>query len=108
MTLNSIFKKKETLLYPKVAKEEYAGLKGQIQIDEDECILCGKCSKVCPADAIEVNKNNRTWQINHYHCVTCFSCVRECPKTCLTMEKDRPSVTRAIHLDLHHIPDKSS
>ena len=107
MTLPSIFKKMQTLLYPLVKKEEYSGLKGQISIDEDECILCGKCSKVCPADAIVVSKDQRSWQINHFHCVTCFSCVRECPKSCLTMETDRPHVARAIELDLHHIPDKS-
>lgn len=105
MTFPAIFKKKETLCYPFVKKEEYSGLKGQISIDESECILCSRCAKVCPAEAIVVSKNDRTWQINHYRCVTCFSCVRECPKTCLTMETQRPSVTRAIELDIHDIPN---
>ena len=46
LTLPSIFKQKETLEYPIVKKEPYDGLKGKIAIDENNCILCGKCSRL--------------------------------------------------------------
>ena len=43
MTLGSLFKKPETVLYPVEKKEAPAGLKGHIVNDADVCILCGIC-----------------------------------------------------------------
>ena len=86
MTLKSLFKKPETLLYPLETKEPPAGLKGHIVIDVDTCILCSMCAKSCPADAIEVDKPNRTWSVNQLRCIQCGYCVQVCPKACLAMD----------------------
>lgn len=90
MTFTSLFKEPETTRYPAQKKTPPEGLKGHISNDVDTCILCGICSKRCPADAIAVDKAARTWTIDPFLCVQCGSCVRECPKHCLSME---PSYT---------------
>lgn len=61
MTLGSLFKKPETVLYPVEKKEAPAGLKGHIVNDVDVCILCGICQRRCPCAAIVVEKPNRKW-----------------------------------------------
>ncbi len=85
MTLKSIFSKPETVLYPVVEKSAPAGLKGHIANDMSVCILCGICQKTCPADAIKVDKGEKTWAIDRFACVQCGSCTRACPKNCLSM-----------------------
>lgn len=106
ITLPSIFKKPETYLYPIQKREPISGLKGQIEINETDCILCGKCSKACPCDAIVVDKTARTWTIDHYMCVTCRSCIRACPKTCLSMSPYAADVARRKHTHTFNIPER--
>ena len=80
MTLGSLFKKPETVLYPVEKKEAPAGLKGHIVNDVDVCILCGICQRRCPCAAIVVEKPNRKWTIDKFRCVQCGTCVPEHPK----------------------------
>lgn len=94
MTIPSIFKKKETLTYPVVKKEPYPGQKGKIVIDADKCILCGRCAKTCPCDAIDVSRPKKSWSIDHFRCITCSSCIEVCPKKCLSMDSQYESVAR--------------
>lgn len=86
MTLKSLFGKPETIMYPVQQPPRPAGLRGHVVIDIELCILCGICSKRCPADAISVDKAAQTWSINHFQCVQCEACVRDCPKACLSMD----------------------
>ena len=86
MTTGSLFGKAETVLYPFETKPVPAGLKGHIEVNLDDCIMCGICQRTCPADAIVVAKAARTWAIDRFRCVQCASCVRACPKKCLIMQ----------------------
>lgn len=88
MTLRSVFKEPETILYPVVQKPHPEGLKGHIDNDMDVCILCGICEKTCPAAAIVVNKESKSWAIDRFRCVQCGACTRACPKDCLIMEPE--------------------
>ena len=45
----------------------------QIQVDENKCVTCGKCSKVCRMD-VDVTKTP-----NHEECIRCGECMRSCP-----------------------------
>lgn len=66
----------ETLPLPK----EYRGL---IEYNEEECIFCDKCEKVCPPRAIiflQSEDGSKTYRYNPWLCIYCGECVRACPK----------------------------
>ena len=105
MTFGSLFKKPETVLYPFEQKPAPAGLKGHIENDASACILCGICAKSCPADAIAVEKKERTWAIDPFRCVQCGTGVRVCPKHCLTMDPAYTPIATAKSCRVVHVPD---
>jgi formate hydrogenlyase subunit 6/NADH:ubiquinone oxidoreductase subunit I len=91
--LKNLFSKPATRMYPIEKREPYKDTRGQIGIDIDACIFCGICSKKCPSDAIDVNRNDKSWEIDPYKCIICGVCTEVCPKKCLrTDEEYSPSV----------------
>ena len=78
---------------------------GRAKIIDKECILCGICAKSCPADAIAVEKKERTWAIDPFRCVQCGTCVRVCPKHCLTMDPAYTPIATAKSCRVVHVPD---
>lgn len=65
-------------------------------INEDTCIRCGKCQKVCPIDCIEAvpSLNEKPISIKHNGtklvpnpnlCLGCGVCVRNCPNKSITL-----------------------
>lgn len=105
MTFSSLFKRPETTRYPFEKKPAPEGLKGHIENEVENCILCGICEKTCPADAIQVDKQSRTWTINPFLCVQCSSCARECPKKCLVMLPTYTPVSTEQSCTTIEIPD---
>ena len=54
----------------------------KLRVDEDKCIGCGKCEKLCPMNNIrivdkKVVQNNR--------CTMCYRCINNCPKQAMTL-----------------------
>lgn len=49
----------------------------RIKNNEDTCIACGKCKKVCPMN-VDMIHNSRT-RINGTECILCFKCIEACP-----------------------------
>ncbi len=94
MTLEGLFKKPETVLYPFETVTEPTGFRGHVENDETKCILCSACSRACTTGCIEVDKKGSTWSIRPFACVQCGLCVEVCPKNCLTMEVSRTAVGR--------------
>lgn len=45
-------------------------------VDEDVCIKCGKCAKVCPVDNIQ---NTPPEWIHNGRCTSCLACYHYCP-----------------------------
>ena len=45
----------------------------QMKVDNDKCVSCGKCAKVCKMD-VDVTKTP-----NHTECIRCGMCVNVCP-----------------------------
>lgn len=43
----------------------------------DDCIMCGSCASVCPADAIA--EGDGKYEINADACLECGSCADQCP-----------------------------
>ena len=56
-----------------------------IRIDAEKCLFCGKCEHNCPANAISIDRRNRTWTIDREKCITCGVCADGCPAHCLTL-----------------------
>jgi len=43
-------------------------------VDDDKCISCGECARLCPTGAID-----ETYHVNEDKCSLCMRCVRICP-----------------------------
>jgi formate hydrogenlyase subunit 6/NADH:ubiquinone oxidoreductase subunit I len=56
-----------------------------IRIEAEKCLFCGKCEHNCPANAISIDRRNRTWTIDREKCITCGVCADGCPAHCLTL-----------------------
>ena len=83
--MKNLFSTPATRAYPLEPREYPERTRGHIDIDINTCILCGICSRKCPADAITVDRAGGTWSIQRFGCVQCNSCVENCPKKCLSM-----------------------
>ena len=86
MVMRSLGKKPATLMYPVVPKEWKERTRGRIEIEIEDCIFCGICSRKCPTDAIAVNRDEKSWTIERMGCIQCSCCVEVCPKNCLVNE----------------------
>lgn len=107
MTIGSLFKKPETLKYPFETKKPYEGQKGTIQnVNPKDCTLCGMCAKKCPCNAIDVDREGRTWSIQHFQCIQCGYCTQNCPKNCLVMDGEKPEVVAKKEAEIVKIPAK--
>lgn len=54
-------------------------------IDEENCIGCGKCIRVCPTDAI-VGAKHFLHTIVPKLCTSCEECINACPTDCISLK----------------------
>ncbi len=86
-SFSNLFHKPATKMYPVKPMEPFEATRGVVEVDIETCILCGLCSKNCPANAIKVDKKGeRSWEIDPYLCIRCGECVERCPKNSLSMD----------------------
>lgn len=50
------------------------------KVDEESCIQCGQCVRVCPADAISWENKKENPIIEKKDCLVCGQCEKICPK----------------------------
>lgn len=81
----NLFTKPATLMYPVVKREFTHNTRGKIEINVEDCVFCGICSKKCPTGAIGVDRASKKWEIERFKCIACSYCVESCPKKCLSM-----------------------
>lgn len=86
--MSSLFSKPATAMYPVLKNEFYPNTRGNLQIKAEDCIHCGMCSKRCPAQAIEVSRPDKKWEVDRSRCLVCGFCIQVCPKQCLFTEKE--------------------
>ncbi|WP_411682482.1 4Fe-4S dicluster domain-containing protein [Clostridium thailandense] len=61
------------------------------KIDENNCVGCGRCTKVCPIEAVTLTSNSledkkRYAKVNEEICLGCGICVRSCSKGSIKLE----------------------
>lgn len=83
--LKNLIHRPVTTSYPAKPAEYPERSRGHIEINFDDCILCGLCRMNCPSGAISVDKATGTWKINRFDCIQCGYCTLKCPKKCLTI-----------------------
>lgn len=67
----------------------------------DDCIHCGICAKVCPADNITVDGGK---PIFSDHCEICYACAHNCPKAAIHVPKEKSGLRfRNEHVKLAEI-----
>lgn len=67
----------------------------------DDCIRCGICAKVCPANNITVTENGVKFSD---HCEVCYACLHNCPKSAIHMELEAGTTHfRNEHVTLNDI-----
>ena len=49
-----------------------------LQLEEIKCTACYSCVKSCPVQAVYINKDSITPQINNERCIGCGSCINAC------------------------------
>ena len=54
--------------------------KRRARVDQELCVACGSCVKVCPFGAIAVQQGLFA-AVNPEKCVGCGKCAKECPAT---------------------------
>ena len=89
LVLKNLFFQLATRLYPYVKTEPYERFRGKLEFNLENCIYCGICQRKCPADAISVIRESKTWELNPLRCIICGECVSPCPKKCLTLSNIR-------------------
>lgn len=59
-------------------------------VDFKSCIKCGTCERYCPANVIEIKKNQEECVLFDFdYCKGCGICANECPKKCIAMVPER-------------------
>jgi Pyruvate/2-oxoacid:ferredoxin oxidoreductase delta subunit len=61
---------------------------------DDKCNSCGICSKVCPADNIEMVNEKPSWL---HRCEQCFACLQWCPQEAIQYGKKTAQYPRYHH-----------
>ncbi|PSH03264.1 MAG: hypothetical protein CXZ00_13110 [Acidobacteria bacterium] len=90
-----------TLRLPKTVPTQPT-FRGQVQLDKDLCIGCGRCAAACATKVIEVkrdreNKDIYRWSYDAAQCTFCGRCKDACNKFhALSMQTHRPPVYTAI------------
>jgi ferredoxin len=73
----------------------------QSYIVNEQCIHCGTCAKVCPADNITVTEEK---VIFSDRCEVCYACVHNCPQNAIHLRKERSTARfRNEHVTLQDI-----
>jgi len=97
--LGNLFRKPRTVVYPKERIIIPEGSRGvvRLKLDPDSldiiCNGCGRCSKICPVDCIEINnivgENNKIileeFIVDLSKCIFCGNCVDFCEIEALEM-----------------------
>ena len=80
--LTALFTGPYTIPFPAAPSEAYPRFRGKAKFDEEECVGCGACAEVCPANDITVTDDTegkkRTITLFYDKCIQCGQCQANC------------------------------
>ena len=94
LMLGMFVKKADTSLYPAIQANVADKFRGMLAFDAGLCVGCKLCQKVCPTDAIiiekteEAGKKRFTAVVQLDKCIFCGQCVDTCNKDALRNTAD--------------------
>jgi formate hydrogenlyase subunit 6/NADH:ubiquinone oxidoreductase subunit I len=71
--------KPATIQYPRVKPLVPENFRGRHIYDKEACIFCRLCEINCPNNAIIVDREKKTWQVDLGKCIFCQVCQDVCP-----------------------------
>lgn len=81
-----------TVKYPFKPLEVSSGFRGKPQYDAEQCIACGACTMVCPANALtmetDLASGTRQWQLFLGRCIFCGRCEEVCPTRAIVLSQE--------------------
>lgn len=54
----------------------------KIKIDDKKCVVCGKCTGICPMKNLSIEENSVKASDK---CTMCYRCINNCPKQAITL-----------------------
>jgi ferredoxin len=95
------FKRAEiALVHNSMGRAILKGSAAHSYVVSDDCIRCGVCAMVCPANNITVTDRVRFSD----HCEVCYACVHNCPKNAIHLKNERSAARfRNEHVELKDI-----
>lgn len=72
-----------------------------------ECIACGRCEKICPLDAISIDKKS---VIDYNNCIACNFCLEECPESVIGLDFENipPFIEKMVEYAYGAVKNKKS
>lgn len=100
VTSVNIFSKATMGVMGNMAKSIMKDTAAQDYIVNDNCIQCGICAKVCPANNIKVTDHVTFGN----HCEVCYACLHNCPKNAIHLKNEKSAARfRNEHVALKDI-----
>jgi len=85
--IRNLSRRPVTRLYPVEERQPPAASRGHIEFDMAKCIFCTLCAKRCPADAITVNRKEKTLVFEPFRCIVCEFCLEGCAKDAISLQE---------------------
>jgi ferredoxin len=99
-SLGPVQKAGMALIHATMGKVVLKDTAAQNYIVNENCIRCGICAKVCPANNITVLKQ----VVFGYRCENCYACLHNCPKNAIHLKHERSAARfRNEHVTLQEL-----
>ncbi|EHA1079911.1 TPA: formate hydrogenlyase complex iron-sulfur subunit [Photobacterium damselae] len=81
-----------TTKYPFAPLEVSQDFRGKPELNADQCLSCGACTRACPANALimetDEQAGTRRWELSMARCIYCGRCEEVCPTKAIKLSQN--------------------